>query len=138
MRPAERPLVWLLPLALLLLLTYVWPALQVIRYSFTDATLLNPDFSYTLDTYRAQLTNPDLPGILWVTVLFVVASVVLQLTLGLLVALALHRGMLRGLPGVSFIRVVILCSWIVPGIASGIVWQLMSSTRRATASSTPS
>jgi multiple sugar transport system permease protein len=51
--------------------------------------------------------------------------VVLQLVLGLLVALALHRGMLRGLPGVSFVRVVILCSWIVPGVASGIVWQLM-------------
>ena len=45
--------------------------------------------------------------------------------LGLLVALALHRGVLRGLPGVSLVRVVILCSWIVPGVASGIVWQLM-------------
>ncbi len=116
---------WLLPLALLLLATYVWPAIDVIRYSFTDATLLNPEFDYTTATYQAQVANPDLPGILWVTLLFVVSSVVLQLVLGLLVALALHRGMLRGLPGVSFVRVVILCSWIVPGVASGIVWQLM-------------
>ena len=53
------------------------------------------------------------------------SSVVLQLVLGLLVALALHRGMLRELPGVSLVRVIILCSWIVPGVASGIVWQLM-------------
>jgi multiple sugar transport system permease protein len=126
-RLGERPLLWLLPLALLLLLTYVWPAVDVIRYSFTDATLLNPEFDYTFATYRAAASNPDLPGILWVTLLFVVSSVVLQLLLGLLVALALHRGMLRGLPGVSFVRVVILCSWIVPGIASGIVWQLMFS-----------
>ena len=124
-RLGDRPLVWLLPLALLLLATYVWPALDVVRYSFTDATLLNPDFSYTTATYQSATANPDLPGILWVTLLFVVASVVLQLLLGLLVALALHRGMLRGLPGVSFVRVVILCSWIVPGVASGIVWQLM-------------
>lgn len=124
-RLSDRPLVWLLPLGLLLLATYVWPAIDVIRYSFTDATLLNPEFDYTLDTYRAAMANPDLPGILWVTLLFVVSSVVLQLLLGLLVALALHRGMLRGLPGVSFVRVVILCSWIVPGVASGIVWQLM-------------
>jgi multiple sugar transport system permease protein len=124
-RLAERPLAWLLPLALLLLLTYVWPAIDVIRYSFTDATLLNPEFSYTTATYRSAITNPDLPGILWVTLLFVVSSVVLQLLLGLLVALVLHRGVLRGLPGVSFVRVVILCSWIVPGVASGIVWQLM-------------
>ena len=69
--------------------------------------------------------NPDLPGILWVTFLFVVASVVLQLTLGLLVAMALHRGVTRRLPGVSLVRVVILSSWIVPGVAAGIVWQLM-------------
>jgi multiple sugar transport system permease protein len=124
-RLAERPLLWLTPLALLLALTYVWPAIDVVRYSFTDATLLNPEFEYTAASYRNVAGNPDLPGILRVTFLFVVSSVVLQLVLGLLVAMVLHRGMLRGLPGVSFIRVVILCSWIVPGIASGIVWQLM-------------
>jgi multiple sugar transport system permease protein len=124
-RLGERPLIWLSPLALLLLLTYVSPALDVVRYSFTDATLLSAEFDYTIASYRMAASNPDLPGILWVTFLFVVSSVVLQLVLGLLVAMALHRGMLRGLPGVSFVRVVILCSWIVPGVASGIVWQLM-------------
>lgn len=124
-RLSERPLVWLAPLAILLFLTYVYPALDVIRYSFTNATLLNPEYEYSLVSYRTVLGNPDLPGILWVTFLFVFASVVLQLTLGLLVALALHRGVHRRLPGVSFVRVVILCAWIVPGIASGIVWQLM-------------
>src|SRR5262245_32160435 len=80
-RLSERPLVWLLPLALLLFVTYVFPALDVIRYSFTDATLLNPEFDYTGASYRNVTGNPDLPGILWVTFLFVVASVVLQLTL---------------------------------------------------------
>ena len=124
-RLSERPLVWLLPLALLLFVTYVFPALDVVRYSFTDATLLNPEFAYTTASYRNVTGNPDLPGILWVTFLFVVASVILQLVLGLLVALALHRGYTRELPGVSFVRVVILCSWIVPGVAGGIVWQLM-------------
>jgi multiple sugar transport system permease protein len=124
-RLSERPMLWLLPLALLLLVTYVYPALDVVRYSFTNATLINPDFDYTTASYRAVTRNVDLPGILWVTFLFCVSSVVLQLSLGLLVALALHRGMLRGLPGVSLVRVVILCSWIVPGVASGIVWQLM-------------
>ena len=49
----------------------------------------------------------------------------LQLLLGLLVAMALHRGVKRGLQGVTFIRIVILASWIVPGVAAGIVWQLM-------------
>ena len=124
-RLAERPLLWLLPLALLLFVSYFFPALDVVRFSFTDATLLNPEYEYTLASYRAVAANPDLPQILWVTFIFVVTSVVLQLTLGLLVAMALHRGVRGGLWGVAFLRIVILASWIVPGVASGIVWQLM-------------
>ena len=72
-----------------------------------------------------MIANPDLPQILGTTFIFVVTSVVLQLTFGLLVAMALHRGVRRGLWGVAFLRIVILASWIVPGVASGIVWQLM-------------
>jgi multiple sugar transport system permease protein len=124
-RLAERPLLYLLPLALLLFVSYFFPALDVVRFSFTDATLLNPEYEYTLASYRAVAANPDLPQILQVTFIFVVTSVVLQLTLGLLVAMALHRGVRRGLWGVAFLRIVILSSWIVPGVASGIVWQLM-------------
>lgn len=126
-RIAEHPHIWVLPLAALLLVTYVYPALDVIRFSFTNATLLNPQYEYTLRSYEAVMRNPNLPGILSVTFIFVVASVVLQLVLGLLVALALHRGVQRRLPGVSVVRVIILSSWIVPGIAAGIVWQLLFS-----------
>ena len=121
----ERPLVWLVPLAVLLLATYVYPAIDVIRYSFTNATLLAPTFDYTLASYEAVTRNPDLAGILRVTFIFVAASVLLQLVLGLLVAMALHRGVKRGLHGVAVVRVVVLASWIVPGVAGGIVWQLM-------------
>jgi multiple sugar transport system permease protein len=121
----ELPLIWLVPLAVLLLATYVYPAIDVIRYSFTNATLLAPTFDYTLASYEAVTRNPDLAGILRVTFIFVAASVLLQLILGLLVAMALHRGVKRGLHGVAVVRVVVLASWIVPGVAGGIVWQLM-------------
>jgi multiple sugar transport system permease protein len=124
-RLSERPVLWLSPLILLLFVSYVYPAIDVIRFSFTTATLLNPEYEYSLETYQNLLSNHDLPGILSTTLIFVGASVVLQLTLGLLIAMLLHRGVKRGLPGVSFMRVVILASWIVPGVASGIVWQLM-------------
>src|SRR5262245_58851137 len=124
-RLAERPLFWLFPLTLLLVVLYLFPAVDVIRFSFTDATLLNPEYTYTLQSYQAVLSNPDLPQILRTTFIFVVSSVVLQLVFGLLVALALHRGVQRRLWGVAFLRIVILASWIVPGVASGIVWQLM-------------
>lgn len=116
---------WLLPLAVLLLISYVYPALDVVRFSFTDATLINPDYEYTLQSYTYVSATRDLPVILQNTLIFVVASVFFQLVFGLLVAMALHRGSKRGLPGVIFIRIVILASWIVPGVSAGIVWQLM-------------
>ena len=124
-RLSERPLVWLAPLAVVLLVTYVYPAIDVIRFGFTDATLLNPEYDYSLASYETVTDDPDLPGILETTLIFVVASVVLQLTLGLLIAMALHRGVKRGLPGVSVVRVIILASWIVPGVSAGIIWQLL-------------
>jgi multiple sugar transport system permease protein len=126
-RMAEYPYIWVTPLVILLLLTYVYPAFEVIRFSFTDATLLNPTYEYTLEGYEALGRNANLRGILWITFVFVVASVVFQLLLGLLVALALARGAKRNLPGVSVVRIIILASWIVPGVAAGIVWQLIFS-----------
>ena len=124
-RVAEQPLVWLAPLAVLLVVSYVYPAVEVVRFSFTDATLLNPDYDYGLGSYQNVGANPDLPGVIRTTLVFVIFSVVLQLILGLLVALALNRGTKRRLWGVGLVRIVILSSWIVPGIASGIIWQLM-------------
>jgi multiple sugar transport system permease protein len=126
-RIAEQPYVWVLPLAILLLATYVYPAVEVVRFSFTNATLLNPEYQYTLRSYEALGRNSNLPGLVWVTFIFVFASVVFQLVLGLLIALALNRGVKRHLPGVSIVRVIILASWIVPGVAAGIVWQLIFS-----------
>ena len=41
-RLGEQPIVWLFPLAVLLFVSYLFPAVEVVRFSFTDATLLNP------------------------------------------------------------------------------------------------
>ena len=60
--PGERPLLWLLPLALLLFVSYVYPAIDVVRFSFTDATLLNPDYDYTLRELRRRLGQPRPAG----------------------------------------------------------------------------
>ena len=98
-RLAEQPLIWLLPLALLLLVSYIYPAIDVVRFSFTNATLINPEYDYTLQSYANISANRDLPIILKNTAIFVVASVILQLVLGLLVAMALNRGAKRRLAG---------------------------------------
>lgn len=124
-RIAEQPLLWLAPLALLLVVSYVYPAIDVVRFSFTDASLLNPQYQYGFASYGTVAANPDLPGVIRTTFIFVVFSVILQLLFGLLIALALYRGVKRRLWGVGIVRIVILSSWIVPGIAGGIIWQLM-------------
>jgi ABC-type sugar transport system permease subunit len=59
-RVAEQPIVWLLPLAVLLLVSYVYPAIDDVRFSFTNATLLNPEYEYTLQSYTNVSANRDL------------------------------------------------------------------------------
>ena len=56
-RVARQPIVWLLPLAVLLLVSYVYPAIDVVRFSFTNATLLNPEYEYTLQSYTNVSAN---------------------------------------------------------------------------------
>jgi multiple sugar transport system permease protein len=121
----ERPWVWLLPLGVLLAFFYLYPALDVVRLSFTDATLIDPGYSYTLDSYITVLSDPDFVQILIATVIFVGGSVVGQIVLGLLIALALQAGVRRRLPGVRLIQVAVLATWIIPGVSSGIIWQFM-------------
>jgi multiple sugar transport system permease protein len=121
----DRPWLWLLPLAALLAVFYLYPALDVVRLSFTDATLIDPGYRYTFDSYLTVLSDPDFPQIVIATIIFVGGSVIGQISLGLLVALALQAGVKRRLPGVRIVQVAVLATWIIPGVSSGIIWQLM-------------
>ncbi len=94
-------------------------------FEYTSGVPLPTPSGFMVGSYGMVTRNPDLPEILSATFIFVVTSVIFQLALGLAVAMSLHRGVRRGLWGVSFLRIVILASWIVPGVASGIIWQLM-------------
>ena len=99
-RSAVSPSVWpwLLPLGLLLGLFYLYPALDVLRLSFTDASLTDPGYSYSFDSYASVFSDPDFPGILLATIIFVGGSIIGQVFLGLCVALALNAGVRRRLP----------------------------------------
>jgi multiple sugar transport system permease protein len=126
-KPARSRLnaAWFAPLLAVATVFYLYPVFEVIRFSFTDSSLLEPDYSYTLSTYKDALGDPALPDILRITGLFVVFSVIGQLVLGLLIALAVQRGAARHLPGTVFVRSVVLCAWIMPGIVIGVLWQIL-------------
>lgn len=123
----RHPSWWLFPLALLLTAFYLYPVLEVVRTSFTDATLLNSVYTYRLDSYRSVLADSALPQIWLATAIFVAGSIVGQTTLGLLIALTLQAGFRRRLPGVRTVQVVVLATWIIPAVASAIIWQLLLS-----------
>lgn len=121
------PVPWLVPAVALLTLLYAVPILDVARLSFSDATLVRPPREFSFGNLAQTLGDRALPGILWTTVLFTLASVAaLQLT-GLAIALLMVRGERRGLPGMSILRMIVLAAWVVPGIANGLIWQLLFS-----------
>jgi multiple sugar transport system permease protein len=125
LNPDRHPFWWLSPVALLLAAFYFYPAAEVVRISFTDATLLDAGYRYTLDSYRSVFADPGLPRILSATVTFVAGSVIGQTTLGLLISLTLRAGFRRRLPGVRMVQVAVLSTWVIPGVSSGITWQLL-------------
>ncbi len=116
---------WFAPLLAVATVFYLYPVIEVIRFSFTNSSLLESDYSYTFSTYKDALGNRALPEILRITGVFVVFSVIGQLVLGLLIALAVQRGTARRLPGTVFVRSVVLCSWVMPGVVIGILWQIV-------------
>ncbi|QDY71288.1 sugar ABC transporter permease (plasmid) [Qingshengfaniella alkalisoli] len=127
MNRGAHPLAWLAPVILVLGAIYLWPLLDAIRLAFTDATLLNGVRSYTLSSVTSTLGDPALPQILRATAIFTGASVILLQSLGLAIALLVTRGDRRGLPGMAALRTLVLAAWIVPGVANGLIWQIMFS-----------
>ncbi|WP_031468326.1 carbohydrate ABC transporter permease [Sciscionella sediminilitoris] len=126
MKTAAKPWIWLIPLGALLLVVFGYPIVEIVRLSFTDATMVSGEpYSYTGSAYRSVVTGPDFADTLRVTFLFVVFSVVFQLLLGLLIALLVDNAKHRGLRGAMVTRTVVLTAWAIPGVVIGVIWQLL-------------
>lgn len=135
MRSAPRPqrqwlsgenfLLWIVPMIVFLGLFYLYPLLDVIRLSFTDASLIRGDFQYTLSSYRRLFLDPRSIHSLRITVIFALSNVVFQLFFGLLIALVFQAGEQRRLWGTTFVRTVVLAAWIIPGVITGILWRTL-------------
>ena len=121
----NRPTLWMAPLLAVVTLFFLYPAIEVLRFSFTDSNLLQANYDYTLRTYARVLTDPVLYKVIRTTAIFVGASVVFQLALGLLIAVAANRARRRRLPGMVLMRSIILSAWVMPGVVIGIVWAIL-------------
>ncbi len=72
-----------------------------------------------LANYRALLARPEFWPIALNTLLFVVLSIIFQVTIGFLLA----AFFLQDFPGAGYIRGLFLAGWIVPGLVVGAVWK---------------
>lgn len=124
-RSTSRPWPWLLPLGLVLLVVLVYPIVEIVRLSFTDASLVPGEpYRVTTEAYRS-LVSSDFRLMLQVTFVFVLFSVVLQLLLGLAVALLVHGAERQGLRGTVLVRATVLAAWAVPGVVIGVIWGML-------------
>lgn len=123
----ERPAVWLLPAAAFLFMFMLYPLFEAVRMSFTNMSLLNiNEYSYVgIEAYQRLFNSSDFLNMAWVTAVFVGSSVFLQLSLGMLLALAIDYGVRRNLYGSIVTRVSVLSAWVIPGIVIGILWKLL-------------
>ena len=122
-RTGEAGTAWAMLLPALLLITGAvgYPLLRTLVQSFTDARLLSqtaPGF-VGLHNYLRALGNPGFQSALWHTTLFVLASVALEVLLGVLAALLLNVRF----PGRALARALLIVPLALPTIVNAIMWR---------------
>lgn len=122
--PAERR-EWLLflllvgPNILLFIIFTYWPLIYNGYLSFVRWDMLAPVKTWVgLDNYRFLFSQPEFRLILLNTLYFTIASVLLTIVLGLLIALLLNQS----LRGRNTVRSIVFSPVMLSGAAIGIVW----------------
>ena len=114
-----------LPAFVVVFLVTIVPLAAAFGLSFTSYTSANPVASWVgLRNYRLLFSDPNVPTVLVVTLLFAVAAVVLETLVGTTLALLMARKM----RGVSVYRVLYLIPLMVAGIAAAVSWKALLDT----------
>ncbi len=124
-RLVASPILWLLPLTVILLATFIFPIFQITRLSFTNANLVGSDYEYTFSSYTSLFTSPYFFNMLTVTAIFVFVSVAFQMIFGFLIALAVDQGGKRGMRASIVTRTAVLSAWAIPGVLIGVIWSIL-------------
>jgi multiple sugar transport system permease protein len=105
------------------MLVITFPLLFAFFTSFYDYTLLTPnhDTFVGLENYRETLEEEYLPGSLWVTAKFVLASVVIEFIIGFSVALALNT--IERFKTVYYL--ILLAPLLINPVVVGLLWRML-------------
>lgn len=121
---SEKWWFWLIPLAIVLIIFFLYPVLQVINFSFTNAEIGKANYEYTINNYFSVFSDGELFRVIKITFIFVGGSVLFQLLLGLISGLLINKD----LPGSSLVKLSMISAWVVPGVITGIIWQMLYSS----------
>lgn len=104
------------PAFILRVLTAAYPILQTIYLGFTNTDLLKGTNAFVgLKNFASMSTNYGVKGSISFTIEFVLVTTVIDLVLGMLIALFLNSNF----RGRGFARVINLIPWVIPTIVAG-------------------
>lgn len=109
-----------------LFLVIIFPLLFALTTSFFDYTLINPnhDTFVGLDNYQEVLDEEYILTSLWVTLKFVLASVMIEFAIGFSVALALNSVTRFK----NFYYLILLAPLLINPIVVGLLWRMILHT----------
>jgi multiple sugar transport system permease protein len=119
---SDRAFAWLLiaPALLFIAVIVVWPLLETIRLSFTDATLGGENW-VGVANYAALFADPKFWQTVGRTFYWMALAVSLKLIVGLIGASLLNAA----IPGKALFRVLVMPPWVIP-VAIGVIgWKWM-------------
>jgi len=105
--------VWLMPAVALVATLLLYPMLELVRIAADGRTI------------AALLLDPQFRAMLAVTLVFVAASVTMQLGLGLGFAWLIDAARRRRAAGTLAARVAIVSAWVMPGVLAGVIWKIL-------------
>ncbi len=110
------------PSLIALFLVIVFPILSAGYTSLYDYTLIAPsyDFFIGLENYGKALADGEFRHAMWLTAFFVLAVVLLEFTLGFIVALMLNT-VERGKP---IYYAILLCPLLMNPVIVGLIWRM--------------
>ncbi len=120
-------LAWLFLLPTLAIVAFVaiWPLIQTVYQSFTDARLASgraPEF-VGLRNYQDLLADSQFRTSIWVTIQFTLLTIVFEILLGLGIALVINSNF----KGRGLMRAAMLIPWAIPTVVSAQMWKWMYS-----------
>lgn len=110
-----------LPALLIILIIAFYPVLSSIWLSVHQSTITQTGPFNGLENYKGIFQNSDFLDGLFNTIVFTVASVILEFILGLGIALAINRAF----RGRGLVRAAVLVPWAFPTVISAAMWRLM-------------